>query len=180
MENVMSALTGWRHELLEHPLVSPIYGDLTNLPPILIQIGEAEYLLDDSVVLAHKYDQTAQSVAGRDDGRGGKVGGLRLEVYQDMVHVWHFYDPLLQTIKAYDRIVEFVRDQVYGQEVVQKPRLEYQDSLASIDSVAGERDVKRLERFYIAANGEVGTIHGPMQLGARFRKEPTRYKMNCS
>ena len=32
-----------------HPLASPLYADLTGLPPILIHVGDAETLLDDSV-----------------------------------------------------------------------------------------------------------------------------------
>jgi hypothetical protein len=36
------------------PLVSPLYADLTNLPPLLIQVGESEVLLDDSKRLAER------------------------------------------------------------------------------------------------------------------------------
>ncbi|HEY4043633.1 MAG TPA: alpha/beta hydrolase, partial [Rhodopila sp.] len=37
-----------------HPHAAPIYGDLIGLPPLLIQVGAAETLLDDSVALARK------------------------------------------------------------------------------------------------------------------------------
>ena len=37
-----------------HPHAAPIYGDLRGLPPLLIQVGAAETLLDDSVALARK------------------------------------------------------------------------------------------------------------------------------
>jgi epsilon-lactone hydrolase len=36
------------------PLASPLYADLTGLPPFLVQVGGAEVLLDDSVRLARK------------------------------------------------------------------------------------------------------------------------------
>ena len=37
-----------------HPHAAPIYGDLRGLPPLLIQVGAVETLLDDSLVLARK------------------------------------------------------------------------------------------------------------------------------
>ncbi|SDC61184.1 Acetyl esterase/lipase [Melghirimyces thermohalophilus] len=37
-----------------HPLVSPIYGDLQGLPPLLVHVGEDEILLDDSVRLVER------------------------------------------------------------------------------------------------------------------------------
>lgn len=56
------------------PLASPIYGDLTGLPPLLIQVGSDEVLLDDATRLAEK----AQA-AGVD---------ASLEVWPGMFHVW--------------------------------------------------------------------------------------------
>ena len=35
------------------PLVSPLYGDLHGLPPLLVQVGSAELLYDDGRRLAH-------------------------------------------------------------------------------------------------------------------------------
>lgn len=37
-----------------HPLASPLAADLTGLPPIRIDVGDAEVLLDDSIVLAER------------------------------------------------------------------------------------------------------------------------------
>jgi monoterpene epsilon-lactone hydrolase len=37
-----------------NPLASPLYADLSGLPPLLIHVGEAEVLLDDSVRLAER------------------------------------------------------------------------------------------------------------------------------
>jgi monoterpene epsilon-lactone hydrolase len=59
------------------PLVSPLYADLKGLPPLLIQVGSAETLLDDAVRLA--------SVAGSADVR------VTLEVWPDMIHAWHLF-----------------------------------------------------------------------------------------
>jgi monoterpene epsilon-lactone hydrolase len=60
------------------PLASPLYGDLAGLPPMLIQVGSEETLLDDSVRLA---------------GRAGAAQvAVRLEIYPHLFHdfqVWH-------------------------------------------------------------------------------------------
>lgn len=61
---------------LRHPLISPLYADLAGLPPLLIQAGSAEMLLDDS----RRFAQRARE-AGVD---------VQFEVWEHMVHVWHF------------------------------------------------------------------------------------------
>jgi len=59
------------------PLASPLYGDLRALPPMLIQVGSDEILLDDSLRLAQRVKA---------------VGGVaHLEVWQRMWHVWHYF-----------------------------------------------------------------------------------------
>jgi monoterpene epsilon-lactone hydrolase len=63
------------------PLAAPIYADLADIAPLLIQVGAAEVLLDDSLKLA------------------GKAGALnvpvRLEIWPEMIHVWHLFHPML-------------------------------------------------------------------------------------
>jgi hypothetical protein len=39
---------------LTHPYASPLFGDFTGLPPMLIQAGESEVLRDEVTLLAHK------------------------------------------------------------------------------------------------------------------------------
>jgi len=39
----------------QHPSISPMYADLSNLPPALITVGTADPLLDDSLFLASRY-----------------------------------------------------------------------------------------------------------------------------
>jgi monoterpene epsilon-lactone hydrolase len=56
-------------------LASPIYADLAGLPPLLIQVGSAEVLLDDANRLA---------------ARAGAAGvATQLEIWPRMPHVWH-------------------------------------------------------------------------------------------
>jgi monoterpene epsilon-lactone hydrolase len=79
-----------------NPLMSPLYGDLAGLPPLLLQCGSEEMLRDDSVRLAEK----------------GKAAGVEVtfEEWDEMVHVWHlFADRLADARKALARIGEFVR-----------------------------------------------------------------------
>jgi len=79
------------------PLVSPLYADLTGLPPLLIQVGTAETLLDDSTRLAERAKSAGVDVA--------------LEVWDDMFHVWQFFAAMLpEGQQAIDRIGEFIRE----------------------------------------------------------------------
>jgi monoterpene epsilon-lactone hydrolase len=59
------------------PLVSPLYADLRDLPPLLIQVGDRETVLDDSVMLAEK-----ARAAGVD---------VELEVWDGMIHVFQMF-----------------------------------------------------------------------------------------
>src|SRR5581483_5092028 len=79
------------------PLAAPLYGDLRGLPPLLIQVGSAETLLDDSVLLA--------GVAGAADVR------VTLEVWPEMIHAWHLHHPRLAAgRKAIARAAAFLRE----------------------------------------------------------------------
>ncbi len=78
------------------PLVSPLHADFTGLPPMLIQVGDAEVLLDDST----RVYERAQA-AGVD---------VTLEVNDEMIHVFQFFAPLLpEAVAAIARIGEFAK-----------------------------------------------------------------------
>ncbi len=78
------------------PLAAPIYADLKGLPPLLIQVGTAEVLLDDSTRLAERAKSAGVDVI--------------LEPWEDMIHVWHSYAHILpEGQQAIDRIGEFIR-----------------------------------------------------------------------
>ena len=63
------------------PLASPLYANLAGLPPLLIQVGSAEVLLDDAMRLAAR--------AGEADV------AVQLEVWPRMPHVWHGFASML-------------------------------------------------------------------------------------
>jgi len=80
----------------QNPYASPLFGDFTGLPPLLIQVGSVEVLLDDAVMLAERAKEAGVSVT--------------LEVWDEMIHVWHRYYPVLQEAReANARIGEYVR-----------------------------------------------------------------------
>ena len=63
-----------------NPLMSPLFGDLTDHPPTLIHVGSDEVLLDDSI----RFHSRALE-AGAD---------CRLKIWQGMWHVWPLFDRL--------------------------------------------------------------------------------------
>jgi len=78
------------------PLAAPIYADLKGLPPLLIQVGTSETLLDDANRLAERAKSAGVEVI--------------LEPWEDMIHVWHMFAAMLpEGQQAIDRIGEFIR-----------------------------------------------------------------------
>jgi epsilon-lactone hydrolase len=63
------------------PLAAPLYADLKGLPPLLIQVGEAETLLDDSNRLAANAKAADVQV--------------KVEEWPEMIHVWQLFASFL-------------------------------------------------------------------------------------
>ena len=63
--------------MFKQPLVSPVYADLSGLPPLYIQVGEDEILLSDSTRAADKVREV-----------GGEVD---IEIWPDMWHVFQVF-----------------------------------------------------------------------------------------
>lgn len=84
------------------PTASPLHGDYGGLPPMLIQVGELETLLDD-----------ATRVAARAEAAGVDV---TLEVWNEMVHVWHLFAPMVpegrQAIKSIGEFIKSKTNQI--------------------------------------------------------------------
>ena len=62
----------------QDPMASPLYGDLAGLPPLLIQVGGRETLLDGSRMLAKKAKSLGVDV--------------RMEIWETMIRVFQLYD----------------------------------------------------------------------------------------
>lgn len=78
----------------KNPLAAPLHADLAGLPPLLLQVGDAETLLDDSTRLAER-----ARAAGVD---------VTLKVWDEMPHVWHLFAPILpEGRQAIDEIGSF-------------------------------------------------------------------------
>jgi acetyl esterase/lipase len=64
------------------PRVSPLYGDFGNFPPLLIQIGSNETLLDDATRLAAR--------------AGAADVAVTLEIWPQMIHAWPLWNAHLE------------------------------------------------------------------------------------
>jgi epsilon-lactone hydrolase len=78
---------------------SPIYANLSGLPPLLIQVGSAEILLDDATRLA---------------ARAGAAGvKVRLDIWPEMFHVWHVSASVLDEAReALDDAAAFLKSRL--------------------------------------------------------------------
>jgi epsilon-lactone hydrolase len=79
------------------PLASPVYADLSNLPPTLIHVSDTEVLLDDSTRLADRAKHCGVNV--------------NLRVWSDLPHAWPVFVAfrMPESFQALGEIVEFVQ-----------------------------------------------------------------------
>lgn len=82
---------------LRNPLLSPLYGDLTGLPPLLIHVGAREILLDDARRFATKAGQAGVRV--------------ELRVWPVVPHVWQLAHAMVPEGRdSLRRAAEFLRE----------------------------------------------------------------------
>ncbi len=78
------------------PLVSPVHGDLSGLPPILVQVSDTEILLDDGRRYVNKAAASGTNAL--------------LQCWQQVPHVWQiFYPDLPQAVEAFNEIELFFK-----------------------------------------------------------------------
>jgi acetyl esterase/lipase len=78
------------------PHVSPVFGDFKGLPPLLLQVGDAEVMLDDSVRVAERARR-----AGVD---------AQLDVWLELFHGFPLWAPVLpEGRQALEQVGRFVR-----------------------------------------------------------------------
>ncbi len=78
---------------LKNPFISPLFGNFTGFPPVYIQVGENEILLDDSVRLYKVMEQAGVSV--------------KLDSFPGMWHVFQM-SPFKTAYGAMDKIAAFI------------------------------------------------------------------------
>lgn len=82
------------HHDASDPLISPVFGNLRGMPPLLVHVGDDEILREDAIRIA----KLAES-AGVD---------VRLEIYPRMWHVWQINLTLPQAAQSLDDIARFL------------------------------------------------------------------------
>ena len=79
------------------PTASPLYADLAGLPPLLVQVGTREALLDDARRLVERARQAGVDVT--------------LHEFADVVHMWVVIGPdIPESLEAYREAGAFLRD----------------------------------------------------------------------
>jgi len=90
---------------LKDPLISPLYGDLTGLPSILVQASESEVLYNDSTRFV----------------KNAKKYGVKVEFqkWHGLIHWWHMFGSMPEAKEAIDKIVYFI-NKVYEEKSAQQ------------------------------------------------------------
>jgi acetyl esterase/lipase len=81
------------------PLASPLYAEYAGLPPMLILVGTAEILHDDSIRVVDRAREAGIAVD--------------LIIGEDMIHIWPFFAAVVpESREAIDRIGDYLRRKV--------------------------------------------------------------------
>lgn len=83
----------------KNPLASPVFADMTGMPPLLIHVGGREVLYDDAITV---YENA-------------KKAGVDVELLDEpeMFHVWHAFAPMLdEAQQAVDKIGVYLRSKM--------------------------------------------------------------------
>jgi epsilon-lactone hydrolase len=102
------------------PVISPLRGDLSRLPPVLLQASEVEMLHDDS----RRYANRAQAAGSP----------VRLQRWNHMVHVWQIFNPeLTEAREALAEIGKFLNAAAPPGVAVDKPTSATKDRDLSVN-----------------------------------------------
>jgi acetyl esterase/lipase len=85
-------------DALRNPLAAPLYGEFKDLPPLLIQVGTREILLDDATRVAERAKEQGVDVT--------------LEIEAGAPHVWQVFPGIPESTAAVERIGAFVRERI--------------------------------------------------------------------
>jgi acetyl esterase/lipase len=94
----LEVLEDWQRQLgaanLSASLLSPLFSDLSNLAPVLLEVGDHEMWLSDSLRVAEKIRLTG--------------GEAELHVWDEMWHVWPMYTGFPESDAAIDEVSRFI------------------------------------------------------------------------
>ena len=80
---------------LKSPSVTPLYSDLSGMPPTLLHVGDWELLRDDSVTFAERMREAGSPV--------------ELKVWPGMVHCWQLFGPMLEeSMQSLQELAAFI------------------------------------------------------------------------
>ena len=80
----------------KNPFASPLYANLKGLPPLCIQVGSAEILLDDATRLAKRAKKAGVEV--------------QLDIWQEMIHVFQAFAVMApESIEGINKIGDFIQ-----------------------------------------------------------------------
>jgi epsilon-lactone hydrolase len=81
---------------IEHPQISPLFADLTGLPPMLMQVSDMDALIDENLLLARRAQEAGVK--------------LELQEWKGLIHVWQvFWRELPQAQEAVAKLGAFVK-----------------------------------------------------------------------
>ncbi len=95
-DDIRAMYLGGKTELVDHPYVSPVYGDFAGFPPLFFQVGGDEILLDDS----RRCAESARSAGV----------AAELEVWDRMPHGWQALSFAPESGRAIARLADFIRE----------------------------------------------------------------------
>ena len=98
-----TAYVGGDETLLSDPLVSPVLGDYTGLPPLLMQASTTEVLLDDTRLAAQRAGEAEVQCT--------------VQLFDGVAHVWHIVPQLPEARRALRKVSSFIRQHTpHGEE----------------------------------------------------------------
>ncbi len=84
-----------------NPLISPLFGEMTGLPPILVQASMSEVLYDDSVRFVKKAREAGVKVT--------------FQKWKGLIHWWHMFGGMPEAQEAIDKVNRFINTQYKNQ-----------------------------------------------------------------
>jgi acetyl esterase/lipase len=75
-------------------MISPLFGDMSGLPPILVQASRSEVLFDDSVRFVKKAKEAGVNVT--------------FQKWKGLIHWWHMFGTMPEAKEAINKVIRFI------------------------------------------------------------------------